>query len=203
MANLLGYDVVDSVTTALNDAGYNDQTTQEVMIQSKDSAVLVKLKQQQTKYKLVYTLPQDIGSASATSLVAVKEFADAVVVERNSVFALSRHFIIRQNDIVEQLQSVGLRTYVQVFSNDFVSPPWDFFSDGTAEINSYVQLINIDGFVTDSPKTVRRYKSKCHIWSPLFCCMMEISMDPCLHFLGGIRILIFMVPFSKNLTCTK
>lgn len=158
MANSLGYDVVDSVTTALNDAGYNDQTTQEVMIQSKDSAVLVKLKQQQTKYKLVYTLPQDIGSASATSLVAVKEFADAVVVERNSVFALSRHFIIRQNDIVEQLQSVGLRTYVQVFSNDFVSPPWDFFSDGTAEINSYVQLINIDGFVTDSPKTVRRYK---------------------------------------------
>ncbi|KAM0909208.1 hypothetical protein ACQ4PT_014967 [Festuca glaucescens] len=129
------------------------------MIQSKDSAVLVKLKQQQTKYKLVYTLPQDIGSASATSLVSVKRFADAVVVERNSVFALSRHFIIRQNDIVEQLQSVGLRTYVQVFSNDFVSPPWDFFSDGTAEINSYVQLINIDGFVTDSPKTVRRYKS--------------------------------------------
>ena len=160
MANSLGYDVADSLTTALNDAGYNDQTTHEVMIQSKDSAVLAKLKQQQTKYKLVYTLPQGIGSASATSLVAVKEFADAVVVERNSVFALSNFFIIKQTDLVEELHSVGLATYAQVFRNEFVSLPWDF-TDGTAEINSYVQLANIDGFITDSPKTVRTYKSKC------------------------------------------
>jgi glycerophosphoryl diester phosphodiesterase len=122
MANLLGYDVVDSVSTAINDAGYNDQTTQEVMIQSKDSAVLVKFKQEQTKYKLVYTLPQEIGSASATSLVAVKEFADAVVAD-----ALSKAFIMRQTDLVGQLQSVGLPTYVQVFNNEFVSTPCDFF----------------------------------------------------------------------------
>lgn len=54
MANSLGFDVVDSVTKALSDAGYNNQTTKakEVMIQSEDSAVLVNLKQLETKYKL-------------------------------------------------------------------------------------------------------------------------------------------------------
>ncbi|XP_062195358.1 glycerophosphodiester phosphodiesterase GDPDL3-like [Phragmites australis] len=158
LAKSLGIDIVDSVTTALSDAGYNNQSTKEVMIQSKDSAVLVKLKQQKTKCKLVYTLPLDIGDASASSLVDMKKFADAVVVDKASVFALSAEFIINQTNLVKHLQSVGLAVYAQVFRNEFVSQPWDFFSDATVEINNYVQLVNISGFITDFPKTVKRYK---------------------------------------------
>ncbi|XP_052165142.1 glycerophosphodiester phosphodiesterase GDPDL3-like [Oryza glaberrima] len=160
MANSLGFDVVDSVTKALSDAGYNNQTTKakEVMIQSEDSAVLVNLKQLETKYKLVYTLPSTIGDASASSLVDVKKFADAVIVERESIFPESQGFIMKETNLVKDLRSAGLAIYAQVFRNEFVSPPWDFFSDVTVEINSYVQLVNIDGIITDFPKTVRRYK---------------------------------------------
>ncbi|TVU05251.1 hypothetical protein EJB05_48409 [Eragrostis curvula] len=158
LAKSLGIDIVDSVTTALNDAGYNNRTTNEVMIQSKDSAVLVKLKQQKTKCKLVYTLPSDIGDASPSSLVDIKKFASAVVVDKSSVFALSGDFVIKTNNLVKDLQSAGLDVYAQVFRNEFVSQPWDYFSDETVEINNFVQLVNVSGFITDFPKTVARYK---------------------------------------------
>lgn len=160
MAKSLGVDVLESLTTALNDAGYNNQTTKEVMIQSKDSAVLVKLKQQKAKYKLVYTLPPGIGDASPSSLADVKEFAEAVVVDKTSFFATSVQFIINQTSLVKDLQSAGLTVYAQVFRNEFLSQPWDFFSDETVEINSYARSLKVDGLITDFPKTVRRYKSK-------------------------------------------
>ncbi|CAM0912072.1 unnamed protein product [Alopecurus aequalis] len=158
MAKSLGFDIIESVTTALSDAGYSNQTAREVMIQSKDSAVLVKFKQQKTKYKLVYTLPSSIGDASNSSLADVKEFADAVVIDKSSVFEQSLHFILNQTSLVKDLRSAGLAVYVQVFRNEFVSQPWDFFSDATVEINCYVQTVNVDGLITDFPKTVRRYK---------------------------------------------
>ncbi|GJN15804.1 hypothetical protein PR202_gb02746 [Eleusine coracana subsp. coracana] len=158
MASSLGFDIVDKVNTALSDAGYNNQTAKEVMIRSTDSAVLVKLKQQKTKCKLVYTLRPGIGDASPSSLVDMKKFAHAVVVDRTSVFALSGAFIIRKNNLVNNLQSAGLDVYVQVFRNEFVSQPLDYFGDATVEINNYVQLVNASGFITDFPKTVRRYK---------------------------------------------
>ncbi|XP_066380350.1 glycerophosphodiester phosphodiesterase GDPDL4-like [Miscanthus floridulus] len=158
IAKSLGIDIVDSVTTALSTAGFDNQTTKEVLIQSKDSAVLVKLKQQKTKIKLVYTLPSGIGDASNSSLKDIKKFAHAVVVDRISVFTLSYDFIIRQNRLVQDLQSAGLAVYAQVFRNEFVAHPLDFFGDATMEINYYVQSFNLSGIITDFPKTVRRYK---------------------------------------------
>uniref|UniRef100_A0A0E0LWN1 glycerophosphodiester phosphodiesterase n=1 Tax=Oryza punctata TaxID=4537 RepID=A0A0E0LWN1_ORYPU len=160
LAKSLGFDVVDLVTTALNDAGYNDPTTnnKEVMVQSKDSAVLVELKQQKTQYKLVYTLPSNIGDVTASSVAEIKKFADAVIVDRQSVFAESSGFIVRITNLVKDVQSAGLAVYAQVFQNEFVSPPQDFLGDETVEINNFVQLVHVDGIITDFPKTVRRYK---------------------------------------------
>lgn len=48
------------------------QATKEVLVQSKHSAILVKLKQQKTKYKLDYTLPLGVEDASAPSLEDMK-----------------------------------------------------------------------------------------------------------------------------------
>ena len=163
IAKSLGIDIVDSVTTALSAAGFGNQTAKEVLIQSKDSAVLVKLKQQKTKCKLVYTLPSGIGDASNSSLKDIKKFAHAVAIDRRSVFTLSYDFIIRQNRLVQDLQSAGLAVYAQVFRNEFVAHPLDFFGDATVEINYYVQSFNLSGIITDFPKTVRRYKSKSHL----------------------------------------
>uniref|UniRef100_A0A0D3HU87 glycerophosphodiester phosphodiesterase n=1 Tax=Oryza barthii TaxID=65489 RepID=A0A0D3HU87_9ORYZ len=145
MAKSLGFDVVDLVTTALSNAGYDnmDPTTKnnkEIMIQSKDSAVLVKLKQRLTQCKLVYSLPLKVGDVSDSCVADIKKFADAVIVDRESVFAESKGFIIRKSKVVEDVQSAGLALYVEVFRNEYVSSPVDFFADGTVEINNYVQL---------------------------------------------------------------
>uniref|UniRef100_A0A0E0LI37 glycerophosphodiester phosphodiesterase n=1 Tax=Oryza punctata TaxID=4537 RepID=A0A0E0LI37_ORYPU len=163
MAKSLGFDVVDLVTTALSNAGYNnmDPTTKnnkEIMIQSKDSAVLVELKQRLTQCKLVYSLPLKVGDVSDSSVADIKKFADAVIVDRESVFAESKGFILRKSKVVEDVQAAGLAVYVEVFRNEYVSPPVDFLADETVEINSYVQMVHVDGFITDFPKTVRRYK---------------------------------------------
>ena len=143
IAKSLGIDIVDSVTTALSTAGFNNQTTKEVLIQK-------------TKCKLVYTLPSGIGDASNSSLKVIKKFAHAVAVDRRSVFTLSYDFIIRQNRLVQDLQSAGLAAvHTLVFRNEFVAHPFDFFGDATVEINYYVQSFNLSGIITDFPKTVR------------------------------------------------
>jgi len=175
IAKSLGIDIVDSVTTALSAAGFGNQTAKEVLIQSKDSAVLVKLKQQKTKCKLVYTLPSGIGDASNSSLKDIKQFAEAVVVDSKSVFTLSSDFIIRQNSLVQDLQSAGLALYAEVFRNEFVAQPLDFFGDETVEINYYVQSFNLSGIITDFPKTVRRYKSKSSLICHVICAYSSLS----------------------------
>lgn len=157
IATSLGIDVVDSVTAALNAAGFDKQTSKQVLIQSTDSAVLVKLKQQGTRCRLVYTLPLGIGDASNSSLQDMKNFAEAVVVDRGSVFAVSYAFIEGQNRLVPDLQAAGLAVFAQVFRNEFVARPIDFFGDATVEINYYVQALGLAGLIADFPRTARRY----------------------------------------------
>uniref|UniRef100_A0A0D9X9H4 glycerophosphodiester phosphodiesterase n=1 Tax=Leersia perrieri TaxID=77586 RepID=A0A0D9X9H4_9ORYZ len=126
MAKSLGFDVVDLLTTDFSHAGYNIHTmkNKEVMIQSKDSAVLVKLKQLKTQHKLVYTLPSTVGDATASSIEDIKKFADAAIVDRQSVFVESNGFILRQTNLVKDLQSTGLAVYAQVFRNETNPKAW-------------------------------------------------------------------------------
>ncbi|XP_020579370.1 glycerophosphodiester phosphodiesterase GDPDL3-like [Phalaenopsis equestris] len=153
----IGYSVIDAVIGALKDAGYNNQTTQQVMIQSANSSVLVKFKQQ-TNYKLVYKLDESVSDVDKSSLSDIKGFATAVVIGKQSVYPTSQLFITGQTDMVKTLQSAGLAVYVYLFRNEFVYQPWDFFSDPNVEINSYVQFIGVDGLITDYPGTATRYR---------------------------------------------
>lgn len=152
----MGYSVIDAVIGALKDSGYSNQTTQQVMIQSSNSSVLVKLKQQ-TSYKLVYKLDQFVSNVDKSSLSDLKNFANAVSVSKQSIYPTSQLFITGQTDLVKSLQSAGLAVYAYLFRNEFVYQPWDFFSDPTVEINSYVQAIGVDGIITDYPATAARY----------------------------------------------
>jgi hypothetical protein len=49
--------------------------------------------------------------------------------------------------------------FVETFSNEFVSQAFDFFSDSTVEINSFIQGAGINGVITDFPKSAHRYTS--------------------------------------------
>ncbi|WVZ86066.1 hypothetical protein U9M48_032907 [Paspalum notatum var. saurae] len=157
VAEELGFDMVDTVTKALDDAGYNNQTAQKVMIQSTDSAVLEKFKQQ-TKYNLVYMITEEVRDAAPSSLTDIKKFASAVSIDSGSIFPQSDYFTMYQTNLVQTLQTAGLSVYVYTLMNEFASQPYDFFSDSTAQINAYVKGAGVDGLITDFPATARRYK---------------------------------------------
>ncbi|KAI9186087.1 hypothetical protein LWI28_013630 [Acer negundo] len=57
-----------------------------------------------------------------------------------------------------------LLVYVEVFSNEFMSQAWDFFSDATVDINSFVLGIGtgtgINGVITGFPETAARYRTQ-------------------------------------------
>ncbi|CAN1290664.1 Glycerophosphodiester phosphodiesterase GDPDL3 [Linum perenne] len=157
-----GLAVLDAVETELNKAGYGNQTALKVMIQSTNSSVLMKLKDKNNKYELVYQVDETIGGANPSAISEMKEFADSVVISKTSVFPVNDFYLTGITDVVSKLQSAELPVYVETFSNEFASQPWDFFADANVELNTYISGTNITGVVTDFPKTSARFKkNKC------------------------------------------
>ncbi|KAL0916072.1 hypothetical protein M5K25_013554 [Dendrobium thyrsiflorum] len=153
----VGISVIDGVLSALNDTGYNKQSALEVTIQSSDSSVLVKMRQQ-TKYKLMYRIDESIRDAAASSITDIKKFADSVAVDKESIYPDTHFFIINETNVINSLQNAGLQVFVYVLRNEFASQPLDFFSDPYVQINSYVQGASVDGIITDYPASARAYK---------------------------------------------
>ncbi|XP_011014752.1 PREDICTED: glycerophosphodiester phosphodiesterase GDPDL3-like [Populus euphratica] len=149
--------VTDKVLDILSKAGYDDPTSKKVMIESTNSSVLMKFRDKKS-YELVYRIEEDIQDTQDAALKDIKDFADSVVISKISVFPESSLFLTGVTNVVPKLQSHGLSVYVETFSNEFVSQAWDFFSDSTVEINSYVMGVNISGVITEFPLTSARYK---------------------------------------------
>ncbi|KAI9186281.1 hypothetical protein LWI28_015721 [Acer negundo] len=161
LAEKQGLGVTEAVMTALKDSGYDNQTDLKVMIQSTNSSVLMKFKDND-KYEIVYKIEESIRDASNATVEGIKKFADSVVVNKVSVFPVNNLFLTGLTDVVAKLQAVKLPVYVELFSNEFVSQAWDFASDATVEINSFVLGTGISGVITDFPKTATRYrKNRC------------------------------------------
>ncbi|KAK3427259.1 hypothetical protein EUGRSUZ_F03515 [Eucalyptus grandis] len=152
--------VTDAVLAALSKAGFSNQT-EKVMIKSTNSSVLMNIKEN-ANYKLVYEVDENIRDANNDTVLDIKKFADSVVVMKNSVFPENQFFLTGITDVVTKLHAFKLPVYVQTFSNEFVSQAWDFFSDATVEVNSFVVGGDVDGVITDFPKTSASYKrNKC------------------------------------------
>lgn len=159
LAENLGLSVTDAVLNALSKAGYDNLTSPKVMIQSSNSSVLKKFEDKHN-YDRVYKVDENIRDAFNSAVQDIKTFATAVVVGKESVIPENQAFLTALTDTVSKLQAFKLPVYVETFSNEFVSQAWDFFSDATVEINSFVKGATIDGVITDFPKTAARYKSK-------------------------------------------
>ncbi|KAG6592070.1 Glycerophosphodiester phosphodiesterase GDPDL4, partial [Cucurbita argyrosperma subsp. sororia] len=158
LAKEQGLGVIDAVIDSLSKAGYDNQTAQKVLIQSPNSPVLIKFKQEKKEYELVYKVDESISDVLNSTVVDIKSFANSVTVSKTSVLPVNQQFLIGPTDVVTKLQSLNISVYVETFSNEFVSQAWDFFSDATVEINSFVMGSGIDGVITDFPKTSARYK---------------------------------------------
>ncbi|ESQ28745.1 hypothetical protein EUTSA_v10018170mg [Eutrema salsugineum] len=153
-----GLDVVKAVLDTLTKTGYSNRTTtKNVMIQSTNSSVLADFKKQ-SQYETVYKVEETISDILDSAIKDIKKFANAVVISRSSVFPFPDGFITRQTNVVERLHKSQLSVYVELFQNEFVSQPYDFLSDPTVEINSYISGVGINGTITEFPLTAARYK---------------------------------------------
>lgn len=159
LADKQGLGVTDAVLDALTAAGFNNQTTKNTMIMSTDSAVLSKVTSSST-YKRVYRISEDVSDILNSTILVIKKFADSVAVSKPSVFPVDDAFVVGETKVVPKLQAFNLTVYVHSFNNEFVSQPWDFFSDAYVEINTYVSSMGINGVITHFPATAARYKSE-------------------------------------------
>ncbi|KAF4384473.1 hypothetical protein G4B88_007110 [Cannabis sativa] len=158
LAEELSLSVTDTVDSALSKAGFDKQTALKVMIQSTHSSVLKEF-QGKNNYELVYRIDEQIRSFDDLSLKDIKKFAHSVTVDKSSIYPDNMLFLTGATDVVKKIHSHKLPVYVQTFSNEFVSQAWDFLSDPTVEINSYVMGAKVDGIITEFPKTTARYRS--------------------------------------------
>ncbi|KAG5409596.1 hypothetical protein IGI04_005915 [Brassica rapa subsp. trilocularis] len=153
-----GLDVVKAVLDTLTETGYSNGTsTTKVMIQSTHSSVLVDFKKK-SKYETVYKVEETIRDISDSAIEDIKKFANAVVIGKSSVFPDVGSFVTGQTNVVERLRKSKLPVYVELFQNEFVSQPYDFCSDATVEINTYITGAGINGTITEFPLTASRYK---------------------------------------------
>ncbi|KAF3772376.1 Glycerophosphodiester phosphodiesterase [Nymphaea thermarum] len=149
--------IVDVVNKALSDAGYNNQTKQNVMIQSKDSAVLVEMKKE-TSYTLVYKVDEVIGSVVDSAVEDIKKFAHAVALQKGSIIINQLSFSTGSTDVIQKLHKANITAYVYTFRNEFTSIPMDFFSDPNMDMNAFIG-VEVDGLITDYPATAKSFMS--------------------------------------------
>ncbi|XP_031492512.1 glycerophosphodiester phosphodiesterase GDPDL3-like [Nymphaea colorata] len=149
--------MVDVVNKALSDAGYNNQTKQKVMIQSKDSAVLVEMKKE-TSYNLVYKVDEVIGSVADSAIEDIKKFAHAVALQKGSIITDQLSFSTGSTDVIQKLHKANISAYVYPFHNEFTSIPMDFFSDPNMDMNAFIG-VGVDGLITDYPATAKSFLS--------------------------------------------
>ncbi|KAL1821457.1 hypothetical protein DCAR_0417869 [Daucus carota subsp. sativus] len=153
-----GLSVTDAVLDALSTNDYDNQTIKRVMIQSTNSAVLTKIKEKKN-FEFVYEVDEVIRDALNSTMLDIKKFADAVVIKKKSVFSRNNiGFLIGTTDVVPKLKAFKLPVYVKLFQNEFFPQAWDFFSDARVELNSFVVGADIDGVITEFPRTANNYR---------------------------------------------
>ncbi|KAF2305156.1 hypothetical protein GH714_002647 [Hevea brasiliensis] len=89
LASKKGLDIIGAISTALSNASFDKQSTQKVLIQSDDTAVLSKF-QNVPAYTRVFSIKNDISDAPLKSVDEIKKFADAVNVPRRSISITQR-----------------------------------------------------------------------------------------------------------------
>lgn len=158
--------MVDAVLDELKKATTqkNQTSAKKILIQSTNKAVLMKFKEkkQMNHDELVYKVDKNIRGVTDSAIKDIKNFAGSIVIRKHSVFPSNNGFVGLKNgtDVVVRLKSSGIRVYVETFRNEFLSQEFDFLSDPTVEIDSFVRGIKIHGIITDFPATTARYRSK-------------------------------------------
>ncbi|MQL89374.1 hypothetical protein Taro_021948 [Colocasia esculenta] len=157
-----GLDVISAVTTALTNSSFSKQATEKVFIQSNDSAVLSRFKED-SPYRRILLIKEIISDAPQPTVDEIKQIADAVNLPRSSIFSNSGGFLVTITDVVDKLQTANISVYVSTLRNEFMALAFDFFADPMLEVANYVSQVGVDGVVTEYPATAAAYmRSPCY-----------------------------------------
>ncbi|KAJ1436931.1 PLC-like phosphodiesterase, TIM beta/alpha-barrel domain superfamily [Sesbania bispinosa] len=161
LASKKGLDIVGVVSTALSNATFDKQATQQVLIQSDDSSVLSKYKDIPS-YKRVLLVDEKIGDTPKQTVHEIEKFAEAVNLPKTSVIKASNSLLTGMTNVVKELKDANLTVFVHALRNEYISLAFDYWSDPNVEIATYIHSAKVDGIVTDFPATASRYmRSPC------------------------------------------
>ncbi|KAG6628057.1 glycerophosphodiester phosphodiesterase GDPDL6 isoform X2 [Carya illinoinensis] len=161
LASKKGLDIVGAVNTALSNATFDKQSTQQVLIQSDDTSVLSKFMNVPT-YKRVLLIEEKIGDAPKQPMEEIKKFADAVAIARSSIILMNDFFTTAMTNVVAEFQKANISVYVYVLRNEYITLAFDYFSDPIMEIATFVDGVGVDGIITEYPGTASKYiRSPC------------------------------------------
>ncbi|KAK7265101.1 hypothetical protein RJT34_32717 [Clitoria ternatea] len=60
-------------------------------------------------------------------------------------------------NIVKELHDGNLTIFTHTFKNEYVTLAFDYWSDPTVELATFIQVAQVDGIVTDFPATASRF----------------------------------------------
>ncbi|XP_018466015.2 glycerophosphodiester phosphodiesterase GDPDL6-like [Raphanus sativus] len=157
LASKKGLGIVDAVKSALT----NSKLDKKVLIQSDDSSVLDSFKAV-PKYTRVLSIDKEIGDAPKPTIEEIKKHADAVNILRSSLVTISQSFATGKTKVVEEMHKGNISVYVSVMRNEYLSITFDYFSDPTVELATFIAGNGVDGVITEFPATATRYlRSPC------------------------------------------
>uniref|UniRef100_A0A0C9SB61 glycerophosphodiester phosphodiesterase n=1 Tax=Wollemia nobilis TaxID=56998 RepID=A0A0C9SB61_9CONI len=154
LASKQGFDVINVTMAALEKAGYGNMTG-KVMIQADDSAVLRKFRQ--TGYKLVYQILETTASLPDSTIKEIKGVADTVTLGRAVIFPTSDFFLMNTTNLVNRIHLHNLTVFIFRLRNEYPTLAFDYMSDPTMEINTFVNVAKPDGLFTEFPATTNAY----------------------------------------------
>ncbi|KAJ0246013.1 Glycerophosphodiester phosphodiesterase domain-containing protein [Hirschfeldia incana] len=157
LASKKGLGIVDAVKSALTDS----KLDRKVFIQSDDSSVLDSFKDV-PQYSRVLSIDKEIGDAPKPTIEEIKKHADAVNILRSSLVTISQSFATGKTKVVEEMHKGNISVYVSVMRNEYLSITFDYFSDPTVELATFIAGNGVDGVITEFPATATRYlRSAC------------------------------------------
>jgi len=129
------------------------------LIQSDDSSVLASF-EAVPPYTRVLSIDKEIGGAPKPSVDEIKKYAEAVNLLRTSLVTVSQSFTTGKTNVVEEMHKGNISVYVSVLRNEYISVAFDYFSDPTIELATFISGSGVDGVITEFPATATRYLSK-------------------------------------------
>ncbi|MCI01097.1 glycerophosphoryl diester phosphodiesterase family protein, partial [Trifolium medium] len=161
LASKKGLDIVGAVTTALSNATFDKQTTQQVFIQSDDTSVLSKFKDIPS-YKRVLYIEDKIDDIPVETVEEIKKHAEGLNLPKTSIVKTSDSWLVALTNVVKELKGANLTVFARTLKNEYMSLAFDYWSDPNVEIATYIHTAAVDGIITDFPATASRFmRSPC------------------------------------------